>query len=90
MVAWALGATDAMVVMEEMGRGMVLEPLAESLIIAQACSPSTPRAVQARLAARAWPRANTGWSWPTRNAAAPLPPMHSPRTKEGQCPMDTR
>ncbi|MDH0370561.1 acyl-CoA dehydrogenase [Comamonas aquatica] len=42
-----LGAVDAMVVMEEMGRGMVLEPLAQSFITAKVLAQYAPDAVQA-------------------------------------------
>ena len=42
-----MGAVEAMVVMEEMGRGMVLEPLAQSFITAQVLSHCAPEAIQA-------------------------------------------
>lgn len=42
-----MGAVEAMVVMEEMGRGMVLEPLAQSFIAARLLSQYAPQAVQA-------------------------------------------
>ena len=42
-----LGAVDAMVVMEEMGRGMVQEPLAQSFITAKVLAQYAPAAVQA-------------------------------------------
>jgi len=41
-----MGAVEAMVVMEEMGRGMVLEPLAQSLIAARVLSQYGTEAVQ--------------------------------------------
>ena len=43
-----MGAVEAMVVMEEMGRGMVLEPLAQSLIAARVLSQYGAEAVQAQ------------------------------------------
>ncbi|MBF6631888.1 MAG: acyl-CoA dehydrogenase family protein [Comamonas sp.] len=42
-----MGAVEAMVVMEEMGRGMVLEPLAQSFIAAKVLCHYAPDAVQA-------------------------------------------
>ena len=42
-----MGAVEAMVVMEEMGRGMVLEPLAQSFIAAKVLAQYAPEAVQA-------------------------------------------
>lgn len=42
-----MGAVEAMVVMEEMGRGMVLEPLAQSFIAAKVLSQYAPAALQA-------------------------------------------
>ena len=42
-----LGAIDAMVVMEELGRGMVLEPLAQAFIASAVLSQYAPEAVQA-------------------------------------------
>lgn len=42
-----MGAVEAMVVMEEMGRGMVLEPLAQSFITAKVLSHYAPEAVHA-------------------------------------------
>lgn len=42
-----LGAVDAMVVMEELGRGMVLEPLAQAFIASAVLSQYAPEAVQA-------------------------------------------
>jgi len=41
------GATDAMVVMEELGRGIVLEPLAQAFIASAVLSHCAPAAVQA-------------------------------------------
>ncbi len=41
------GAVDAMVAMEELGRGIVLEPLAQAFIAASALSHHAPEAVQA-------------------------------------------
>jgi hypothetical protein len=50
------GAVDAMVVMEELGRGMVLEPLAHAFITANVLAHCAPAAVQA-----AWlPRVASG------------------------------
>ena len=42
-----MGAVEAMVVMEEMGRGMVLEPLAQSFMAAKVLSHYAPETVQA-------------------------------------------
>ncbi len=42
-----LGAVDAMVVMEELGRGLVMEPLAQGAFIAPALLAHAPEAVQA-------------------------------------------
>ncbi|HEY4665011.1 MAG TPA: acyl-CoA dehydrogenase [Comamonas sp.] len=42
-----MGAVEAMVVMEEMGRGMVLEPVAQSLIAAKVLNQYAPEALQA-------------------------------------------
>lgn len=42
------GAVDAMVVMEELGRGIVLEPLAQSVIAARVLADFAPAALQAR------------------------------------------
>ena len=42
-----MGAVEAMVVMEEMGRGMVLEPLAQSLMAAKVLAQYAPASVQA-------------------------------------------
>ncbi len=43
-----LGAVDAMVVMEELGRGMVLEPLAQAFITGAVLGQFAPEAVQAQ------------------------------------------
>ena len=40
------GAIDAMVVAEELGRGIVLEPIAQALSLPALCCPTTPRRVQ--------------------------------------------
>ncbi|XHS77920.1 acyl-CoA dehydrogenase family protein [Burkholderiaceae bacterium UC74_6] len=42
-----LGAVDAMVVMEELGRGLVMEPYAQAALIAPAVLAQAPEAVQA-------------------------------------------
>jgi len=41
------GAVDAMVVMEELGRGLVLAPLAQTLIVAEVLARHAPEAMQA-------------------------------------------
>jgi alkylation response protein AidB-like acyl-CoA dehydrogenase len=43
---FGLGPVDAMVVMEELGRGLVLEPLAQSLVAAVVLSAFAPEALQ--------------------------------------------
>ncbi len=42
-----MGAVDAMVVMEELGRGMVMEPLAQTLIVSRVLSTFADSAIQA-------------------------------------------
>jgi len=61
------GAVDAMVVMEELGRGLVLAPLAQTLIVAEVLARHAPRPCRPH-GCRASPMATRSWCWRSRSA----------------------
>jgi hypothetical protein len=61
------GPIDAMVVMEELGRGIVLEPIAQAFMASAVLSHYAPAAVQSP-GCPAWPAAKPWWCWPSRSA----------------------
>ncbi len=63
-----MGPVEAMVVMEELGRGIVLEPLAQALIAGGVLSGYAPDAREVGLAAEDRRRARRWWCWRTRSA----------------------
>ncbi len=67
------GAIDAMVVAEELGRGMVLEPIAQAFMASSVLSHYAPADVQARLAAPRGQRRSPGGAGPA-GAQGTLPP----------------
>jgi hypothetical protein len=61
------GAIDAMVAMEELGRGIVLEPLAQAFIASACCRTTRPPTCNPP-GCRASPAAKPWWCWRTRSA----------------------
>ena len=61
------GAIDAMVVAEELGRGIVLEPIAQSFIASAVLSHYAPPKCNRR-GCPAWPAAKRWWCWRTKSA----------------------
>ena len=63
-----MGPVEGMVVMEELGRGIVLEPLAQALIAGGVLAGYAARRGQGRLVAAKSPAAKRWWCWPSRSA----------------------
>jgi alkylation response protein AidB-like acyl-CoA dehydrogenase len=59
-----MGPVEGMVVMEELGRGIVLEPLAQTLIAGGVLSPATRTPPSRPPGCRKSPRAKPWWCWP--------------------------
>jgi hypothetical protein len=80
-----MGPVEGMVVLEELGRGIVLEPLTQTLIAGGVLS-ATAAMRSRRNGCRRSPRAKPWWCWPIRNArhatdstfAKPKPPSPAP------------
>jgi alkylation response protein AidB-like acyl-CoA dehydrogenase len=68
--AWASAPWKAMVVCEELGRGLVNAPYAEAALMAPGCWRRRAGRRAGRLAARAWPMAKRWWCWRCRSAPA--------------------
>ncbi len=67
MTALGMGPVEGMVVMEELGRGMVLEPLAQALIAGGVLRRLRPMCVKPPGCPKL-PAAKPWWCWPTRSA----------------------
>ena len=64
----AMGPVAAMLALEALGRGLVLEPVAAVALVAASVARAGARRTCARAGRRASPRARRAWCWPTRNA----------------------
>ena len=63
-----MGPVEGMVVMEELGRGIVLEPFAQTLIAGWRALLAMRPMPSRRTGCPKSPRAKAWWCWPTRNA----------------------
>jgi alkylation response protein AidB-like acyl-CoA dehydrogenase len=97
-----MGPVEAMVVMEELGRGIVLEPLAQTFAVSAALGAFGTRGDQQPPGCRASPAARPWWCWRSRSArratgwtcARPRPPRPATATPSPAsrtwCPPATR